>query len=149
MIVNGGVRPGTILHCYSTGDIAAKATRASTSGGIAGAARYAVITSCFATGTVSVESSSNGSDAAYAGGIIGWIWSDSNVTIEDCLALNTEGVKALGNTSTKQAGRIVGKNSGTNNDKVTLSNNYASTKILLTEGGNTSAPRPPASPPMR
>ena len=139
--LNGGSQaPGTILHCYSTGDIAAKATRASTSGGIAGAARYAVITSCFATGTVSVESSSNGSDAAYAGGIIGWIWSDSNVTIEDCLALNTEGVKALGNTSTKQAGRIVGKNSGTNNDKVTLSNNYASTKILLTEGGNTSAP---------
>lgn len=139
--LNGGSQtPGTILHCYSTGDIAAKATRASTSGGIAGAARYAVITSCFATGTVSAESSSNGSDAAYAGGIIGWIWSTSSVTVEDCLALNTEGVKALGNTSTKQAGRIVGKNSGTTNDKVTLSHNYASTKILLTVGTTAAAP---------
>ena len=89
-------------------------------------------------GTVSAEPS--GSNAVYAGGIIGWIWSSSKVTVKDCLALNTDGVKATGNTSGKQAGRIVGKNSGTNNDIVTLSNNYASTKIQLTAGDQPSVP---------
>lgn len=130
--------PSQISHCYSTGNITAKASGISTSGGIVGGARYAVIESCFAMGTVSAEPS--GSNAVYAGGIIGWIWSSSKVTVKDCLALNTDGVKATGNTSGKQAGRIVGKNSGTNNDIVTLSNNYASTKIQLTAGDQPSVP---------
>lgn len=123
-----------ILHCYSTGNITAKATQSCPSGGIVGGAQYVTIKSCFATGSVSAESSSS-DNGAYAGGIIGWIWSNSNVTVKDCLALNVEGVKATGNTSDKQAGRIVGKN-----NNATLSNNYASTKIKLTVGDNTSAP---------
>lgn len=130
--------PGHISHCYSTGNITAKATSTSTSGGIVGGAQYAVIESCFATGTVSAESS--GSDPAYAGGILGWIWNPSSVTIKDCLALNTGGVKATGNTSTKLAGRIIGKNNESSNGTVTLSNNYASTKIKLTVGDSTSDP---------
>lgn len=137
-IGSDGVAPGKILNCYSTGDIAAKGTRASTSGGIVGGVQYVAIESCFTTGTVSAESSSS-SDAAYAGGILGWIWSGKSVTIEDCLALNAGGVKATGNVSTKLAGRIIGKNDSVK-DSVTLSSNYASSKILLTEGGYTSAP---------
>lgn len=49
--------------------------------------------------------------------------------------MNTDSVKATGNTSTKQAGRIVGKD-----NSATLSNNYASTKIKLTKGDNTAFP---------
>lgn len=123
-----------ILHCYSTGNITAKATQSCPSGGIVGGAQYVTIKSCFATGSVSAESSSS-DNGAYAGGIIGGIWSNSNVTVKDCLALNTGGVKATGNTSGKLAGRIVGKD-----NNATLSNNYASTKIQLTVGDNTSAP---------
>lgn len=123
-----------ILHCYSTGNITAKAAQSCPSGGIVGGAQYVTIESCFATGAVSAESPDN-SNGAYAGGIIGWIWSNSNVTVKDCLALNVEGVKATGNTSDKQAGRIVGKN-----NNATLSNNYASTKIKLTIGNNESIP---------
>lgn len=130
--------PGHISHCYSTGNITAKATSTSTSGGIVGGAQYAVIESCFTTGTVSAESSSSGNDAAYAGGILGWIWDPSSVTVEDCLALNTGGIKATGNVSTKLAGRIVGKNN--ENGTVTLSKNYASPKILLTVGTTAAAP---------
>ena len=44
-------------------------------------------------------------------------------------------MKALGTTSEKLAGRIIGKKSN-----ATLSNNYASTKIQLTVGNSTSAP---------
>ena len=123
-----------ILHCYSTGNITAKATQSCPSGGIVGGAQYVTIKSCFATGSVSAESSSS-DNGAYAGGIIGWIWSNSNVTVKDCLALNVEGVKATGNTSGKLAGRIVGKD-----NNATLSNNYASTKIQLTIGNNESIP---------
>lgn len=131
--------PSHISHCYSTGNMTANATQSSSaSGGIIGVAQYVVIESCFATGSVSAEPSS--SDAAYAGGIIGWIWSGSSVTVKDCLALNTDGVKATGNTSGKHAGRIVGKNSNSSNDNDTFSNNYASSKIQLTVGDNTSAP---------
>ena len=126
--------PGHISHCYSTGNITAKATSTSTSGGIVGGAQYVVIESCFTTGTVSAESSGSGSDAAYAGGILGWIW-DGKITVEDCLALNTGGVKAIGSVSDKHAGRIVGKN-----NNVTLSKNYASPKILLTVGTTAAAP---------
>lgn len=60
-----------------------------------------------------------------------------NITIKNCLALTTAGVKALGNTSDKQAGRILGSDSPTN--KVTLLDNYASTMIQLTIGDNTPA----------
>ena len=131
--------PSHISHCYSIGNMTANATQSSSvSGGIIGVAQYVVIESCFATGSVSAEPSS--SDAAYAGGIIGWIWSGSSVTVKDCLALNTDGVKATGNTSGKHAGRIVGKNSNSSNDNDTFSNNYASTKIQLTVGDNTFAP---------
>ena len=131
--------PSHISHCYSTGNMTANATQSSSaSGGIIGVAQYVVIESCFATGSVSAEPSS--SDAAYAGGIIGWIWSGSSVTVKDCLALNIDGVKATGNTSGKHAGRIVGKNSNSSNDNDTFSNNYASTKIQLTVGDNTFAP---------
>lgn len=129
--------PSHISYCYSTGDITAKTATTSTSGGIVGGAQYVVIKSCFATGSVSSESSSSSSYPAYyayAGGIIGWIWSN-NVTVKDCLALNTGGVKATINTSGKQAGRIVGKN-----NNATLSNNYASTKIKLTVGDSPSDP---------
>lgn len=129
--------PGHISHCYSTGKITAKTATTCTSGGIVGGARYVVIKSCFATGSVSAESSSSSSYPtyyAYAGGIIGWIW-DGKITVEDCLALNTGGVKATINTSEKHAGRIAG-----NNNNATLSNNYASTKIQLTVGNTTAAP---------
>ena len=122
------------MHCYSTGNITAKATQSCPSGGIVGGAQYVTIKSCFATGSVSAESSSS-DNGAYAGGIIGWIWSNSNVTVKDCLALNVEGVKATGNTSGKLAGRIVGMD-----NNATLSNNYASTKIQLTIGNNESIP---------
>lgn len=132
--------PDHISHCYSTGNITAKAATTSTSGGIVGGAQYVAIESCFTTGTVSAESSGSGSDAAYAGGILGWIWNPSSVTVEDCLALNTGGVKATGNVSTKQAGRIVGKNNENGNGTVTLSKNYASPKILLTVGTTAAAP---------
>ncbi|WP_298553246.1 hypothetical protein [uncultured Parabacteroides sp.] len=129
--------PSHISYCYSTGDITAKTATTSTSGGIVGGARYAVIESCFATGSVSAESSSNSgypTNYAYAGGIIGWIWSGS-VTVQDCLALNTDGVKATISTSEKHAGRIAG-----NNNNATLSSNYASVNIKLTVGDNTAAP---------
>lgn len=95
-----------------------------------------VIKSCFATGSISAEPS--GSNATYAGGIIGWIWSGGSVTVRDCLALNADGVKATGNNSDKHAGRIVGYNQNSNN--ATLSNNYASANIKLTVGDNTAAP---------
>ena len=130
--------PSHISYCYSTGKITAKASSASTSGGIVGGAQHVVLKSCFATGTVSAESSSS-SNAAYAGGIIGWIW-DGKITVEDCLALNTEGVKAIGSVSEKHAGRIAGNNIGNDNGTVPLSNNYASTKIKLTVGNTTAAP---------
>lgn len=134
--LNGSSKsPSHILHCYSTGNMTANSTQSvSTSGGIVGGAQYVVIESCFATGTVSATSSSN-SNGAYAGGIIGWSWSDNGVTVKDCLALNTGSMKALGTTSEKLAGRIIGKKSN-----ATLSNNYASTKIQLTVGNSTSAP---------
>lgn len=98
-----------------------------------------VLESCFATGTVSAESSGSSSNAAYAGGIIGWIWSNK-ITVKDCLALNTEGVKAIGSVSKKHVGRIAGNNIGNDNGTVPLSNNYASTKIQLTVGNTTAAP---------
>ena len=133
--LNGSQSPSHISHCYSTGNMTANSSQSvSTSSGIVGGARYVVIESCFATGTVSATSSSN-SNGAYAGGIIGWSWSDNGVTVKDCLALNTGGMKALGTTSEKLAGRIIGKKSN-----ATLSNNYASTKIQLTVGNSTSAP---------
>lgn len=90
--------PSHISYCYSTGKITAKASSTSTSGGIVGGAQHVVLESCFATGTVSAESSGSSSNAAYAGGIIGWIWSNK-ITVKDCLALNTEGVKAIGSVS--------------------------------------------------
>lgn len=90
--------PSHISYCYSTGKITAKAATTSTSGGIVGGAQHVVLKSCFATGTVSAESSGSSNNAAYAGGIIGWIW-DGKITVEDCLALNTEGVKAIGSVS--------------------------------------------------
>ena len=129
--------PSHISYCYSTGDITAKTATTCTSGGIVGGAQHVVIKSCFATGSVSAESSSSSSYPtyyAYAGGIIGWIW-NGKITVEDCLALNTGGVKATINTSEKHAGRIAG-----NNNNATLSNNYASTKILLTVGTTAAAP---------
>lgn len=130
--------PSHISYCYSTGNITAKASSTSTSGGIVGGAQHAVIESCFATGTVSAESSSS-SNAAYAGGIIGWIWSNK-ITVKDCLALNTEGVKAIGSVSKKHVGRIAGNDIGNDNGTVPLSNNYASTKIQLTVGTTAAAP---------
>lgn len=130
--------PSHISYCYSTGKITAKASSTSTSGGIVGGAQHAVIESCFATGTVSAESSSS-SEAAYAGGIIGWIWSNK-ITVKDCLALNTEGVKAIGSVSEKHVGRIAGNNIGNDNGTVPLSKNYASPKILLTVGTTAAAP---------
>lgn len=134
---DGGSGEGNkILHCYSTGNITATATQSCTSGGIAGGAQYVVIEYCFATGAVSAESPDK-SNGAYAGGIIGWSGSGNGVTVKDCLALNTGGMKALGTgtTSEKLAGRIIGKK-----NNATLSNNYASTKIQLTVGENTAAP---------
>lgn len=135
---NGDSRtPSHISYCYSTGDITAKTATTSTSGGIVGGAQHLVLKSCFATGSVSAESSSGSgypTNYAYAGGIIGWIWSGS-VTVQDCLALNTDGVKATISTSEKHAGRIAG-----NNNNATLSNNYASVNIKLTVGDNTAAP---------
>lgn len=134
--------PSHISHCYSTGDITAKTATTCTSGGIVGGAQYGVIKSCFATGSVSAESSYSSSyptNYAYAGGIIGWIWSNK-ITVKDCLALNTGGVKATINTSEKHAGRIAGNNIGNDNGTVPLSNNYASTKIQLTVGNTTAAP---------
>lgn len=131
--------PSHISYCYSTGKITAKAATTSTSGGIVGGAQHVVLKSCFATGTVSAESSGSSNNAAYAGGIIGWIW-DGKITVEDCLALNTEGVKAIGSVSEKHVGRIAGNNIGNDNGTVPLSNNYASTKILLTVGTTAAAP---------
>ena len=131
--------PSHISYCYSTGKITAKASSTSTSGGIVGGAQHVVLESCFATGTVSAESSGSSSNAAYAGGIIGWIWSNK-ITVKDCLALNTEGVKAIGSVSKKHVGRIAGNNIGNDNGTVPLSNNYASTKILLTVGTTAAAP---------
>ena len=131
--------PSHISYCYSTGKITAKAATTSTSGGIVGGAQHVVLKSCFATGTVSPESSGSSNNAAYAGGIIGWIW-DGKITVEDCLALNTEGVKAIGSVSEKHVGRIAGNNIGNDNGTVPLSNNYASTKILLTVGTTAAAP---------
>ena len=131
--------PSHISYCYSTGKITAKASSTSTSGGIVGGAQHVVLESCFATGTVSAESSGSSSNAAYAGGIIGWIWSNK-ITVKDCLALNTEGVKAIGSVSKKHGGRIAGNNIGNDNGTVPLSNNYASTKIQLTVGNTTAAP---------
>lgn len=131
--------PSHISYCYSTGKITAKASSTSTSGGIVGGAQHVVIKSCFATGTVSAESSGSSSNAAYAGGIIGWIWSNK-ITVKDCLALNTEGVKAIGSVSEKHVGRIAGNNIGNDNGTVPLSKNYASTKIQLTVGNTTAAP---------
>ncbi len=131
--------PSHISYCYSTGKITAKASSTSTSGGIVGGAQHVVIKSCFATGTVSAESSGSGSNAAYAGGIIGWIWSNK-ITVKDCLALNTEGVKAIGSVSEKHVGRIAGNNIGNDNGTVPLSKNYASPKIQLTVGNTTAAP---------
>lgn len=131
--------PSHISYCYSTGKITAKASSTSTSGGIVGGAQHVVLESCFATGTVSAESSGSSSNAAYAGGIIGWIWSNK-ITVKDCLALNTEGVKAIGSVSKKHVGRIAGNNIGNDNGTVPLSNNYASTKIQLTVGNTTAAP---------
>ena len=130
----------SILHCYSTGDMTVNAAQSSASGGIVGGALNLTIESCFATGFVSAESSGNSNYPtryAIAGGIIGWVWSDGSITVKDCLALNTGGVKATGNTSDKHAGRIVGYNK---NDNATFSNNYASTKIQLTVGDNPSTP---------
>ena len=50
-----------------------------------------------------------------AGGIVGQAFAGNiNITIKNCLALTTAGVKALGNTSDKQAGRIVGSDPPTN-----------------------------------
>lgn len=131
--------PSHISYCYSTGKITAKASSTSTSGGIVGGAQHVVLESCFATRTVSAESSGSSSNAAYAGGIIGWIWSNK-ITVKDCLALNTEGVKAIGSVSKKHVGRIAGNNIGNDNGTVPLSNNYASTKIQLTVGNTTAAP---------
>ena len=126
--------PSHISYCYSTGKITAKAATTSTSGGIVGGAQHVVLKSCFATGTVSAESSGSSNNAAYAGGIIGWIW-DGKITVEDCLALNTEGVKAIGSVSEKHVGRIAGNNIGNDNGTVPLS-----TKILLTVGTTAAAP---------
>lgn len=131
--------PSHISYCYSTGKITAKASSTSTSGGIVGGAQHVVLKSCFATGTVSAESSGSSSNAAYAGGIIGWIWSNK-ITVKDCLALNTGGVKAIGSVSEKHVGRIAGNNIGNDNGTVPLSKNYASPKIQLTVGNTTAAP---------
>ena len=118
----------SISHCYSTGWIIAKSSAANAySGGIAGLSEKTTIESCFATGAVSAGSNSDSRIAA-AGGIVGQAFAGNiNITIKNCLALTTAGVKALGNTSDKQAGRILGSDSPTN--KVTLLDNYTSTMI--------------------
>lgn len=128
----------SVSHCYSTGWIIAKSSAANAySGGIAGLSEKTTIESCFATGAVSAGSNSDSRIAA-AGGIVGQAFAGNiNITIKNCLALTTAGVKALGNTSDKQAGRILGSDSPTN--KVTLLDNYASTMIQLTIGDNTPA----------
>ena len=127
-----------ISHCYSTGQIKAKAVLDAFSGGIVGSASSGTtIGSCFATGAVSAEASGSSNTDARAGGILGRLNSTTYmVTIQNCLALTTGGVKALGDAANKQAGRIVGYGQGL----ISLSGNYASTKIQLTVGGTTAAP---------
>ena len=49
-------------------------------------------------------------------------------------------MKAIGSVSEKHVGRIAGNNIGNDNGTVPLSNNYASTKILLTVGTTAAAP---------
>ncbi|WP_455635530.1 hypothetical protein [Parabacteroides sp.] len=134
----GSDNVNVISHCYSTGQIKAKAVYDAFSGGIVGSASSGTtIGSCFATGAVSAESSGSFNCNAHAGGILGRLNSTSTpVTIQNCLALTTGGVKALGDAADKQAGRIVGYGQGL----ITLSNNSASTKIQLTVGTTTAAP---------
>ncbi len=125
-----------ILHCYSTGEITATSTEFACSGGIAAdTGNNTTIESCFATGTVSAKSVNN-RDLAVAGGIMAQLFG-SNVTIKNCLALTTGGVKASGDAR-EYAGRIVGYNPY-NDNNLTLSNNYASTKIQLTIGDQEAA----------
>ncbi|WP_455633243.1 hypothetical protein, partial [Parabacteroides sp.] len=132
----GNDNDDVISHCYSTGQIKAESVTSASSGGIAGVASYTTIGSCFATGAVSAESNDSGN--ACAGGILGRPnASDSVVTIQNCLALTTGGVKALGTGTGKLAGRIVGYGQA---GVTTLSNNSASTKIQLTVGTTTAAP---------
>lgn len=98
-----GLNEGTILNCYST----ASCTTNSYAGGIAGK-NSGTIQQCYATGTITGESA--------AGGIAG-TWQGSNITLKNCIALNTEGITA---TSTSSAYRVGNKG---------LSANFASPLI--------------------
>lgn len=118
-----------VLNSYSTGNISGTSTTGDCrSGGIIGFAdNSSSIISCYATGSVSATNSNEANKQSRAGGIAGYA---DRATIQNCLALNKDGIKALGTTNKKSAGRIVGEKSGNSS----FDGNYASTKIKLTLG---------------
>lgn len=121
-----------ISNSYSTGEITGTSTtNGCYSGGIAGyTTTNTLIISCYATGLVSAHNNDNKSKA---GGIAGYT---NNATIQNCLALNEDGIKALGTADDKSAGRIIGQKNGNSS----LADNYASTHIELTLGNGEPAP---------
>ncbi|MFV0583793.1 MAG: GLUG motif-containing protein [Parabacteroides gordonii] len=126
-----GYNQGKVLNSYSTGNISGTSTTDNChSGGITGHANNpSSIISCYATGSVSATNSNEANKQSRAGGIAGYA-NSTTITIQNCLALNKGGIKALGATSDKSAGRIVGEKKGT----PSFDGNYASTKIKLTLG---------------
>ena len=120
-----------ISNCYSTGNITVNATGTAKCGGIVGEDFSGKeITSCFATGSVSVTC---GSDEGYVGGIAG---SSNSGVINNCLALNKDGIELISSGRSKYCGRIVGKTTGQ------LVDNYASTKIKLKIGESAESATP-------
>ncbi len=142
-IVGYSFNSGTVTGCYFTGTV----TGSSNVGGIvgrcyAGTTTTPRVSKCFNIGTVSPNSGTSGSGF---GGIVGWAWSESNVsnpTIKDCYnsgkvigTTSVGGVAGInfktiistcyftGNigttgasTDTSDIGSVVGTNSGTVNN---------------------------------
>lgn len=133
-----GTYKAVISNCYATAAVESSATgqfKACQSGGIIGGiSTYndVVISNCYVTGTISATSKEW---VATAGGIAGGIVSVDTATITRCLALNVGPGEAAGISATSgynvNIGRVFGAVGG--ESSVTLSDNYASTRVTLSK----------------
>ena len=120
--VAGYIGGGTVRNCHSSANVTLTGDGHDVAGGIAGYNGHgSMVEYCYATGSVTHNATSGGG----VGGIVG---TNYNSTVRYCVALNY--CVSIANTTTT-IGRVVGANSGT------MSNNYASTGMIITGSGYT------------
>ena len=133
---------GNIVDCYTKGDVSSTSENSSASaGGLIGAHSSGAITNCYAEGDISSSTSSNYSDRACAGGLVGKTESSSeanSILITDCYAIGDVSSTSSPCSAT-YAGGLVGYNRAYTND-VDITNCYATGGVSsINSGENTSA----------